>query len=111
MERSNPETHRIPTQQLAHSAPHFLRGAIGERDRENSYRGHAVNFNQVSDPAGEHPGFAGPAAGQHEQRTAAMLDRLALNIVERQQGHAVPAGSEATKTAPRIDGFSSSVPP
>ena len=46
---------------------HLLGGLVGERDRQDRGRRHAL-VDEVSDAMGEHPGLAGTGAGDDQQR-------------------------------------------
>ena len=61
---------------------HLARRLVGEGDRENLGREGAAGREDMRQPGGQHPGFAGAGAGQHQHRPVDRLDRPALRLVE-----------------------------
>ena len=62
--------------------PHLVGGLVGERDREDLPRPHALDAHQVGDAVREHPRLARSGAGQDEQRPLGGGDRACLLRVE-----------------------------
>ena len=61
---------------------HLVGGLVGERDRQDLPRPHALDAHQVGDPMGEHARLARPGTGQDEQRPVRGGDRACLLRVE-----------------------------
>src|SRR3546814_1436841 len=69
-------------QQLRGAAAHFRRRLVGEGDREDAVRGHAVDLVQPGDAMGQHPGLAGTGAREHQVMASGRGDGLALGRVQ-----------------------------
>ncbi len=55
-------------EQLVDAFAHLARSLIGERDRQNRIRRHALLLDQVRDAIGNHARLARPGSGQDEYR-------------------------------------------
>ena len=62
-----------------HSVLHLPSGFVRERKTENVFaRERGIGFEQIADALGDHARLAGASAGNHQQRSLAVLDRRAL---------------------------------
>ena len=61
---------------------HLARGLVGEGDGEDLRRPGPPGGEDVGDARGQHPGLAGPRAGQHQHRPVERHHRLALLRIE-----------------------------
>ena len=61
--------------------PHFLRGLVGESDRQNSLGGHIDRANQPGDSVDQDPSLAASGSGKHQNRRSFRADRLALRFI------------------------------
>src|SRR4051812_14586394 len=111
MKGSDPEALRFLPQDVSHPATHFLGGPVGECHRQDAVWRDATGSHEVAEPRGQYPGLSGACTCQNEQRPPAMLDGIALGVVERNAGHDDLLGREARKTAPSGDGRNSRLPP
>ena len=78
VKRAHPHALRLVAELARYPFAHFASGLVGERHRENAVRLNATLENEAGDARGEHTRLARAGAGEHEQRTIAVLDRLAL---------------------------------
>src|SRR5262249_45139113 len=108
VERADPHRGRALAEQLDQALLHLARGLVGERDREDLPRRHAA-LDEVRDAMHEHARLAGARAGEPEQRSLAVGDRLLLLVVER-AAH-FDASSTAPENATRLAGASLLVSP
>ena len=76
-------------EQRFHSLAHFARRLVGEGDRQHAPRLGASSGQEMRQPRGQHTGFAGARARQHQQRPVQRLHRRALLGVERGRGRAL----------------------
>ena len=81
VERADPHLPGDRPDQLRHALAHLLGGLVGERDREDLHRVHAL-VDEVRDAMREHPGLAGAGAGDDEQRSVPMDHGVELVRVE-----------------------------
>ena len=68
--------------QPADAVLHLARRLVGEGDREDLRGPGAAAREDVGDARRQHPRLAGAGAGEHQQRSVDMLDRLLLLGVE-----------------------------
>ena len=83
VERHQPHRAGVAAEQQLDALAHLLRGAVGERDRQDLARPRALGADQPRDPMGEDARLAGACAGEDEQRPTGPCHRLALGRVER----------------------------
>jgi len=103
MECADPESPRVPTQQLGDARAHFAGCLVRECHGEDSLRCHAELRDQMCDSRGQHARLSRAGACQDQQRPAGMLDRVPLRGIQRQwmrRGHVV-SGNSSTNTEPR----------
>ena len=67
---------------LADAVLHLARRLVGEGDGEDLARPGAAGREDVGDAHGQHAGFAGAGAGQHQHRAVERLDREPLLGIE-----------------------------
>ena len=82
VEGEDPGRARLPAEHPLEPLAHLSRGLVGERDREDLVRPHAVRADQVSDAMREHAGLPGARTGDDEQRAVDVQDGLALGRIE-----------------------------
>ena len=82
VERHHPHEPRHATDQPLDPLAHLPRRLVGEGDREDLSRLSLPGGQQVGDPIREHAGLSGPGAGEHEQGSLAVGDRLALGRIQ-----------------------------
>ena len=69
---------------------HLVGGLVGERDGEDAERADALLLDEVGDAMGEHPGLARAGAGDDQQRSLGVHDRVELVGVELGGRHGRP---------------------
>src|SRR4051812_29783457 len=112
MEGPDPQARGVLSQEVSDAPAHFLGGAIGEGNRKYTVRRNAGIHYHMPDTGGQYASLPGSGTGEDEKRTAAMLHRLPLRLVQRNHFEwGDSAGSEASKVAPTGDDLSSRVPP
>jgi hypothetical protein len=82
MEGHHPHPARDPTHQSLDPLAHLVGGLVRERDREDLPGLYASGGDQPRDAVGQDACLPGAGAGEHEQRTVAVCDRLALGRVQ-----------------------------
>ena len=65
-------------EQMPDALFHFTRGFIGKRHGQNLRRIGRASSNNMRDARGQHAGFAGAGAREHEHRAVDDFDRAAL---------------------------------
>ena len=79
---------------LADAAFHFARGLVGEGHGQNFAWTGAAGGEDVRNADGEHAGFTGAGAGQHQHRSVKRFDRLPLfGVQPGEVGRARAAGA------------------
>src|SRR5207249_4494871 len=73
------------TEEAVHALAHLVGGLVGERHRQDVLGTRGAVTDQVGDAVRDDARLAAPGAGQHERGPAAMLDRLALPLVQTSQ--------------------------
>ncbi len=71
-----------PAQQLADPLFHLACGLVGEGHGNDVLGADAAFLHQIGDLAGDYAGFAAAGPGQHQQRSADVLDGFLLAGVE-----------------------------
>ena len=82
VEGPNPHAARTVRQQCGDSGAHFGGGFVGEGHRQNAVQRSIEKLIQPTDAVGQHPGFSGTGAGQHQIRTGLGADGLALRRIQ-----------------------------
>ena len=82
VERAHPHRPGDRPDQLGDAMAHLLGGLVGERDRQDRRRWHAL-VDEMGDAMGEHPGLARTGTGDDQQRPAAVHDGVELVGIER----------------------------
>ena len=88
---ADPESARdLFAAELLQPRPHLAGGLVGERDGQDAPRRHARARYEIRDAVGDDARLAAARAGEHEQRTRRMRDRLGLGLVQLDVLHRVP---------------------
>jgi hypothetical protein len=74
-----------------HPRAHLPGGLVGEGDRQQALRPDAMALDQVRDAGRQDPRLAAAGAGEDQQRTVTVLDRLPLGRVQPSQ-HPLQSG-------------------
>jgi hypothetical protein len=82
VEGGDPHRPGAGTDERGDALLHLAGRLVGERDGEDLAGLHVPLGDQVRDAVGQHPGLSRPRAGDDEQRTAGVEDRLALLRVQ-----------------------------
>ena len=82
VKRAEPHAQVLTPEEQLGARLHFAGRLVGEREGENRALRYAAIAHEVGDPPGENPRLSAPGAREDQERTAGMLDRLALHGVE-----------------------------
>ena len=82
VEGAEPQTLDLAAEDGGDAAAHLLRGLVGEGDGEDLAGRGAAGEEDVGESCGQHAGFAGAGAGQHQEGAVDRLDGFALFGVE-----------------------------